>query len=173
MKLFVYGSLKRGYWNNILLEQINAHFLADVMTEPIWTLRDVGAFPALESGGQNVVSGELWEVPEAGLQFVDALEGHPNWYHRESISVIDSETGEIIEAQTYVNNRYQEAPIILEWPAKPQARPTAGHPRRLHPRPGGRHMRAQLILATLFVAAGLLTCPIDLIAGSALLAVGL
>lgn len=100
---FVYGTLKEGYGNH-------AHWMGDLVkhcdaeTEEKWAMigKDM-AFPYLlsrHSHGHNV-KGELYEVEESDLKFLDILEGAPRHYRRQPISVVTG-AGEVITATTYV-----------------------------------------------------------------------
>ena len=89
--VFVYGSLKRNYWNNRLLQ--NETFIAEGTTLfPDFKMYD-GGYPvvAWDNPGNHsgaFVSGELWRVSDQGLQSCDYLEGHPSFYKRQSVPVI-------------------------------------------------------------------------------------
>jgi gamma-glutamylcyclotransferase (GGCT)/AIG2-like uncharacterized protein YtfP len=80
--VFVYGSLKRGYWNNRLLA--TSRFLAEAITvEDNFVMYD-GAFPYVATGGISKVKGELFEVDnEETLRNLDRLEGVPTHYIRK------------------------------------------------------------------------------------------
>lgn len=86
MKFFVYGTLKRGFGNNRLLD--GAKYIGKAITPPEYTMVSLGGFPGVIHSGQTVVSGEIWEVddPMQTLR-VDRLEGHPNFYRREEVPV--------------------------------------------------------------------------------------
>lgn len=85
-KVFVYGSLKRGYGNNILLK--DQQYLGEVSTVEGFDLISLRAFPAmLKTEGPRQVHGELYEVDDKCLQQLDILEGHPNLYIRQRISL--------------------------------------------------------------------------------------
>lgn len=96
--VFVYGTLKRAYHNNYLLD--GAQFLGTGMT--------VCRFPLVIRGlpyllpypmyGHHV-SGEVYRVSRKRLHLLDHLEGHPEWYRREKISVVIE--GIAMEAWTY------------------------------------------------------------------------
>lgn len=77
MKLFVYGTLKRGYSNNHLLE--GANFLCRGYTAG--HLYGGGA-PKFKDGN-GLVYGEIFEITEEHLPALDSLEGHPVWWKRE------------------------------------------------------------------------------------------
>lgn len=79
MRLFVYGTLKRGYFNNSQMVYDGAEFIGPYVTEPEFDLFSLGGFPAMVPGTHRVY-GELWEINSI-LPF-DILEGHPNFYTR-------------------------------------------------------------------------------------------
>lgn len=83
-KVFVYGTLRRGHGNHILLRQ--AHFLGE------WISKDSDYFMcgrgvpflSLKPGHQGArVLGEMYEVTDEQLERLDQLEGHPAWYCRK------------------------------------------------------------------------------------------
>ena len=60
---------------------------ADALTaKSEYSLYDLGAFPAVTEGGKHRISGEVWEVDDAGLQELDWREGHPQFYKRKKVS---------------------------------------------------------------------------------------
>ena len=86
--LFVYGSLKRGYYNNTLLDDATYIEAARTIARD-YHMVDVG-FPMvsrMDEPGQRI-SGELWSVPDDVLPNIDSLEGHPHWYEREITELI-------------------------------------------------------------------------------------
>lgn len=85
-RVFVYGSLKKGYINNYLLE--NQKFVGPVKTEPGYTIYDAN-FPLLYQEGDESVEGEMYLVNEDCLYLLDKLENHPNLYRREIIRLDD------------------------------------------------------------------------------------
>lgn len=89
MKLFVYGTLKRGFGNNRLLA--DSLFLGEAITKPTYRLFDCGGFPALSKdikSGYEVL-GEIWDVIGETLELVDILEGVPFLFRRMKIEVIN------------------------------------------------------------------------------------
>jgi gamma-glutamylcyclotransferase (GGCT)/AIG2-like uncharacterized protein YtfP len=72
IRLFVYGSLRRGAENHQALRR--ASFLREVTTEPAYDVIRLGAYPALVSGSMSV-AGELYEVEPGDLPALDAFEG--------------------------------------------------------------------------------------------------
>ena len=126
-KVFVYGTLKRGYGNNALLS--DAKYLGKAKTITNWLM--IGdenmSFPYLlrpatqgEKGHQ--VEGEVYEVDETTLNMLDYLEGVPAHYRRvkTTITYID-ETGEhdivYVYVKTVVTKRDLEKEFIKKWSA--------------------------------------------------------
>lgn len=113
MRLFVYGSLKRGFRHHEELAGLEC--LGEVATAPGYRLVRYGDYPALvrlhpsaaEPGASDgprarderralevgveagVVQGELYAVPEDRLPALDAFEECPSLYQRESIELSD------------------------------------------------------------------------------------
>jgi len=80
--VFVYGSLKIGEHNNVILK--NSQFIFDATTlENQFDMIDLGSFPAVINGGSNKIMGEVYKVDNATLQRLDALEGNGVFYKRE------------------------------------------------------------------------------------------
>jgi len=91
--IFVYGSLKSGYGNNIVLG--DSDFIDFYATNSKYTMYDLGAFPAVAVGGKSVISGEIYSVNDEILEAVDMLEGvDHNFYERHIIST--QEFGDVI-----------------------------------------------------------------------------
>lgn len=51
------------------------------------------------------VLGELYAVSDEQLQYLDGLEGHPDWYHREAILAAPHGGGDVIACWLYFNER--------------------------------------------------------------------
>jgi gamma-glutamylaminecyclotransferase len=81
MKVFVYGSLKKGFYNHGLLSE--STFIDNAMTLPKYTMYDLGGYPAIVEMGDTPIFGEVYEVND--IVRLDRLEGHPKWYRREQI----------------------------------------------------------------------------------------
>jgi gamma-glutamylcyclotransferase (GGCT)/AIG2-like uncharacterized protein YtfP len=104
-RLFVYGSLKRGHVHHARLS--GARWLGEARTEAGHGLVVYGAYPALVSGGDGVVQGELWEVGDALLAELDVFEDVPRLYVRRSVRLDDGS-----EAESYFAARDGEfAPV--------------------------------------------------------------
>jgi len=83
-RVFVYGSLRRGFSNHRFLE--SASYLGEATTAPHYRLVSLGAFPGM-TPGLSVVRGEVYEVDADTLRRLDALEGHPHFYRRERVAL--------------------------------------------------------------------------------------
>lgn len=86
MKLFVYGTLKKGYANHHVLD--GAKFVCNA-SMPNAVLYSLGGFPGLQTteNSNDVVTGEVYEIDEAILKRCDRLEGHPDFYKRQPATV--------------------------------------------------------------------------------------
>ena len=85
MRIFVYGSLRRGFGNHRLLDA--SRHLGNALTEPIYSMLDLGGIPGVIVGGSTAIYGELYDLDDETLRYVDALEGHPLGYRRTPIKV--------------------------------------------------------------------------------------
>lgn len=91
LQVFVYGSLKRGHYNHGLLRA--SSFLGCWRTPARYTLLDLGAFPGIVAGGGTAISGEVYGIDRGTLRALDRLEGHPDFYRRETITTPFGEAG--------------------------------------------------------------------------------
>jgi gamma-glutamylaminecyclotransferase len=97
MYVFLYGTLKKGYRNNSLME--GQKFIRNVETEPLYRLYDNGSYPMLvlqKNLPANSIKGELWEVTEKCAKKLDLLEGVPYLYKRAEIKLKDTEESPVI-----------------------------------------------------------------------------
>lgn len=78
MKVFVYGTLKRGFGNNLLLS--DAKYLGEDSLEG-YDMLDLGWYPAIKRG-TGTVHGEVYEISPHILKRLDSLEGTPSYYAR-------------------------------------------------------------------------------------------
>lgn len=87
-KVFVYGTLKRGWGNHRILEVPDAVFMGNAMTkEKYFNMVSLKNFPAVTRGGDCSIIGELYRVKKPVLDQMDVLEGHPSFYERSIIPV--------------------------------------------------------------------------------------
>lgn len=112
--VFVYGTLKRGYRNNIFMERAEYIGEGKINNFDIYKVGQYGAYPAIIKGTGEVY-GEVYKVTPEELVNIDRLEGYHgenctnNLYDKELIEVeID---GEIINAYAYVWCKYRKLPM--------------------------------------------------------------
>lgn len=117
IRVFVYGTLKRGYNNNRLLT--GSTFVATATTMDRWSMLD-GGFPVVLPGTDGFVTGEVWEVDGATLARLDHLESNGRMYQREVVEV-ELADGSFSEAWMYVGCRGRWEDVGDDWP---QARPS-------------------------------------------------
>jgi gamma-glutamylcyclotransferase (GGCT)/AIG2-like uncharacterized protein YtfP len=89
IKVFVYGTLKRGHSNHRLLSRGNAEFLGRAYVEGGWRMLDLGAFPGVVRDGNQKdgrVFGEVFSCDIETLATLDLLEGHPSFYERQKVA---------------------------------------------------------------------------------------
>jgi gamma-glutamylcyclotransferase (GGCT)/AIG2-like uncharacterized protein YtfP len=83
-KVFVYGTLRyRGSRSITTLG--DTYYVGGAITKPDWQLWDLGQFPALVPGGQDIIVGEVWEVDDELMRVLDQIEGYPTLYRRQLI----------------------------------------------------------------------------------------
>ena len=96
MRLFVYGSLKKGYSaHDRFISQWNPTFLGSVRTTPEYHIYQISWFPGMvidnlvEGDG---VEGEVYDIDEECLQAMDMYEGcsgNTGLFRREEITLQD------------------------------------------------------------------------------------
>jgi gamma-glutamylcyclotransferase (GGCT)/AIG2-like uncharacterized protein YtfP len=94
-RVFVYGSLMRGFGNHRVIAR--GEYVGQATTEPRYRMYSLSAFPGVVSGGRQAIAGEVYLVDETTLAALDRLEGHPNFYRRTVIKLADG-----TEASTYL-----------------------------------------------------------------------
>lgn len=84
----VYGSLKKGFGNHVLLE--DAEFLGEDWI-PGWDMYSLGGFPAITPShrlrclDKNDTKIEVYLVNEKEFISLDRLEGYPSFYNRTKV----------------------------------------------------------------------------------------
>lgn len=87
--VFVYGTLKHGFNNHHLLD--DSDYLGHVETsESKWQMYSLGGFPGVVAG-ENTIYGEMYSVSQYTFDMCDRLEGHPTFYKRELVDVVDGD----------------------------------------------------------------------------------
>lgn len=113
-KVFVYGTLKRGHGNHVLLEQ--SKFLGAGVTTEKYVMYKSGVPFVSKQLKLTTIFGELYSVDELTLNNLDMLEGHPNWYKREKISISyisDEGKTNTTEAWLYFNDDIPASAEVL------------------------------------------------------------
>ena len=115
-RVFVYGTLKRGYGNHRILEGGRARFVG---TERIsGAMHDYGAFPAVTLAAAGTVHGEVYEVTPETLRRLDVLEGTPTFYQRTRVSmstggeawVYVMDPGQLVDTRKVPSGRWERRP---------------------------------------------------------------
>ena len=111
--LFVYGTLKHGQRNHSLMRE--SRFLGEAVTEPRYTLLDMGSFPGMIAGGTTAVHGELYEVGPELLARLDRHEGVPRFYMRTPVLL---SVGDFAESYILVHQERIKDGVIIQtrWP---------------------------------------------------------
>jgi len=107
-RVFVYGTLLRGEKNHHVLQ--GSPCIGVARTEPAYTLVSLGSIPAMTRGGTTSVRGEVFEVTDEVLADLDKLEGHPDWYKRTTIRLVD---GSSVEAYLMEPGTVEGRPVIV------------------------------------------------------------
>jgi len=90
MYCFVYGTLRKGYGNHVLLQ--GCEYIGTIIAELPFEMISLGAFPALvptENGEKKQIVGEVYEISRENLSDLDHLEGYPNFYNRMQFKLQD------------------------------------------------------------------------------------
>jgi gamma-glutamylaminecyclotransferase len=90
IRLFVYGSLKRGFAHHTLLG--DAAREGPAVTAQGYRLVLQGSYPALVPGAGGSVRGEVYRVSAELLARLDAFEGCPELYERHEVALADGTT---------------------------------------------------------------------------------
>jgi len=116
-KVFVYGTLKRGYSNNRLLKY--ATFLGKAKTLVKWTMisNSAGSFPYLLEPSPILgehIQGEVYAVSTLELGQLDRLEGVPHHYLQKRTSVRYDDDSTLDDVLVYVKATVPEDYLMNE-----------------------------------------------------------
>jgi gamma-glutamylaminecyclotransferase len=123
IRLFVYGTLKKGYSNHFFLENCKYLGKAISVDQNFQMYEWEWDFPIVSQTNEGYfIKGEIYEVPYDQINAIDILEDHPNWYQRKKRYFILENSNEVISAwiylQDYQNNQPKSEPNkdkMLEW----------------------------------------------------------
>lgn len=113
MKVFVYGTLKKGFHNHRCLE--GAAFDKDAVLKQPFRMFDTGGFPVILPATENAPgyfpTGEIYVLPdgvkgEVILHRLDRLESEGYMYHRKEVETMDGDTVSVYIGDEKVFDRY-------------------------------------------------------------------
>jgi gamma-glutamylcyclotransferase (GGCT)/AIG2-like uncharacterized protein YtfP len=96
MLVFVYGTLKKNFDNHKILKKYSLHdtFLEVETVDKFQMLISTWGFPFVLKEPSNKFSeplhlkGELWEIDDYLIEYLDAFEDVPTLYFRDTINVV-------------------------------------------------------------------------------------
>ena len=100
--VFVYGSLKKGLHNNVVLGDSN--LIHHGHTADKYLLRSLGSFPGVDITAENATSyiyGEVYSCDPDTLRRLDNLEGYPTFYDKIEVDVVVGNGATTITATMY------------------------------------------------------------------------
>ena len=114
-KLFVYGTLKRGYSRSAALQ--GEEFLGTTKTEARYRMYNLGNFPGLvESPDGLSIEGELWEVSAECLKRLDEIEGVGiQLYKRAKVHLKAPHDREEVETYLYLRSTQGMPDCGVKW----------------------------------------------------------
>jgi len=128
MLFFIYGTLKKGGNNHSVLkthakkEKISTAFGIPVKTThkfPMYASSYGFPFLMKKKGLGDIISGELWDIKDGNIHYMDDFEGTPDLYTRGKIDLIDEKTSIIYkDVQVYFETEQtdiRDNPLISEW----------------------------------------------------------
>lgn len=116
--LFVYGSLKKGFDNNRILNKAIYISKAQTVRKFAMYRSEEGDYPYLvKNKSLYVISGEIYKIKRKDLmQKIDLFEGSPDYYLRESINVKTRSGNKRAFAYFYIDkNSHKNKEPIKEW----------------------------------------------------------
>jgi gamma-glutamylaminecyclotransferase len=113
--LFVYGTLKKKFANHHFLH--TSEYLGKGRTQNKYAMY-IDRIPyVVKDHPVSFIYGELYQIDACQLERLDRLEGHPEWYCREQVQVVDKHK-QVVSAWMYlfpdrigrlnVTGRYQQ-----------------------------------------------------------------
>jgi gamma-glutamylcyclotransferase (GGCT)/AIG2-like uncharacterized protein YtfP len=118
MKLFIYGTIKRGQCRADVMT--GQKFLGSAKLVPMYKMFNLGQFPALVKmpGLDNgpMIEGELWEVDEDCIRRLDMIEGTPSFYRRQEVQVAGQEVESLyVESYLYQGDISDSEDVGVSW----------------------------------------------------------
>ncbi len=101
-KIFVYGTLKKGFSNHHYLS--DSKFLGDAETVEKYVMYIKDNIPFVsEREKVSRIQGEIYSVTKNTLKRIDLLEENTLWYNRKEVKVKFKKSCKIVEAWLYFN----------------------------------------------------------------------
>ena len=102
MLLFVYGTLKKGFWNDYFLR--NCKYLGSFKTVNNFCLIVNSGCPFVASTpSMYPIHGEVYDVDDVSLKEIDFLESNGSVYTRKLIAVMNTENEQqVMSAEIYL-----------------------------------------------------------------------
>ena len=102
-KIFVYGTLRKHKYNNVLLGK--SKYLGEYRTIDKFIMTSNGYIPFVSDAVKySYIKGEIYSVSPNVLKIVDNLEGHPHWYRRKKIKVTNNNGKNVVNVFIYIND---------------------------------------------------------------------
>ena len=115
-KVFVYGTLKKGYGNNTLIK--HTEFIGESISIDRFDLSGIGFPCAYPNRNGKLLQGEIYKLNDSDFITTDMLEGNGSLYQRELREFVCD--GKIIEAWIYIiiepfTKPYKVDSDIINW----------------------------------------------------------
>jgi len=110
LRVFVYGTLRKGQYNHYLLDK--ARFIKDTRVDG-FQMFSRGFFPFLYEGEGSIVA-ELYEINQRIFFSLDLLEGYPHHYQRKIVSDVNGDEAWIYYFENRMNERYMSNGSYIE-----------------------------------------------------------
>ena len=110
LKVFVYGSLMKGFGNHTVMSRAQGSFVKKDAIEGIQLKAYCTGFPCAIKKEGFTVQGEVYLVDQFGIKILDQLEGEGQFYHR---SVMKTLTGDNVHVYT-MNERDAHGEVIKD-----------------------------------------------------------
>jgi len=89
LKLFVYGTLRRGHYNHPFINRPGVEFLGEDKIAALHCTV-MNTLPGIKEG-DGEVEGEIYECPNMVVSALDVFEGHPTMYERRPVTTVSGE----------------------------------------------------------------------------------
>ena len=122
MKLFTYGTLRVGESNASILDQsgaykgtvktVDTYIMATELSHCFPYVISRQHWPEMSHLAVHI-TGDIYDVNPSGLAQCDKLEGHPRWYVRTPIDVVDT-NGNVYMVEAYILSKHSVEVLVNE-----------------------------------------------------------